>query len=934
VRLHEFRIALLKRAVHGLSGEVPSFRSQAALEGVAPYLFLTEGLLIGDKPLFFPMRSSQWVTTTRISLLRGGGSLMRLSVVAACLSLCLIGFSSAQDAHASIRKETNIPAEGLGPALNALAKDRNFQIVYVTEEIANVRTEGAVGEFTTEEALKRLLTGTGLTYRYLDDKTVTIGSATAPQLRGARSKAESSGSSEDSNANQEGKKSSSGGFRVAQVDQGKGSSATSVGNQTSNSKENSSGPSTGLAEIIVTAQKREERLQEVPVPVTVVSARALLDSNQVKLQDYYTQIPGLSITIAPQSQILSIRGITTGDATFSRPTVGITIDDIPYGSAVGQTVPDFDPGDLARIEVLRGPQGTLYGASSMGGLLKFVTVDPSTEGLSGRVEAGTSSVHNGAELGYTFRGSVNLPLSDTLAIRASAFTRQDPGYIDNPILRIDGINKDHASGAYLAALWRPSDTVSVKLSALFQETKSDGTSDVTPMPGLGDLQQNFIAGVGSYDRKVQAYSMVLKDKFGNFNLEALSGFSANSISDSWDFSSTIGGLNQFLFGVPGSPLFDNTRTSKFTQEFRLSGPIGRKLDGLLGAFYDHDSTPYSQTILATNPTSGAVVGKLAYVSFPTTYTEYAAFGDVTYHVTDQFDIQIGGRESKIEQTADHLSIGPYVNIVLQQTSPYTAPEERATSNTFTYLLTPRFKISPDLMVYARLASGYRPGGTNGISIGVPPDYQPDKTKNYEVGAKGDFLDHTLSLDASVFYIDWKNIQLGLVNPATGFAYTGNASAAKSQGVEWSVESRPITGLTIAAWVVWNDAVLKEGFPPNANGINGVAGDRLPFTSRFSGNASLNQEFSFSDRVIGFVGGALAYVGNREDRFTNSPQRQNLPAYTRTDLRAGLRYDSWTANFYVNNVADRRGLISTGTNAPSDFYYIQPRTVGLSLSRTF
>src|ERR1700722_13891561 len=152
------------------------------------------------------MRSSQWVTATQISLLKGGGYFMRLSVVAACLSLCLIGFSSAQDAHASIRKETNIPAEGLGPALNALAKDRNFQIVYVTEEIANVHTDGAVGEFTTDEALKRLLTGTGLTFRYLDDKTVTIGAATTPRERSSQtSKAPSSGPPDDSNANQEGK---------------------------------------------------------------------------------------------------------------------------------------------------------------------------------------------------------------------------------------------------------------------------------------------------------------------------------------------------------------------------------------------------------------------------------------------------------------------------------------------------------------------------------------------------------------------------------------------------------------------------------------------------------------------------------------------------------------------------------------------------------
>ena len=138
-------------------------------------------------------------------------------------------------------------------------------------------------------------------------------------------------------------------------------------------------------------------------------------------------------------------------------------------------MPDFDPGDLQRIEVLRGPQGTLYGASSVGGLVNFVTVDPSLAGVSGRLEAGGNSVQNGSELGYTFRGSVNVPLSSDFAVRASAFTRQDPGYIDDPVLGLKGVNEDRASGGHLAALWQPSETFSLKLSALYQTITGNGT---------------------------------------------------------------------------------------------------------------------------------------------------------------------------------------------------------------------------------------------------------------------------------------------------------------------------------------------------------------------------------------------------------------------------------------------------------------------------
>src|SRR3984957_2055274 len=246
-----------------------------------------------------------------------------------------------------------------------------------------------------------------------------------------------------------------------------------------------------IGEIIVTAEKKEERLQDVPVPVSVLSADTLLEFNEVRLQDYYTSVPGL--TVIPTntgSPALTIRGITTN--AYSNPTVGITVDDVPYGSSTnmggGPLVPDLDPSDLARIEVLRGPQGTLYGASSIGGLLKFVTVDPTTDDVSGSVQAGMSSVRNGAELGYNVSGAANVPLSDTLAVRASGFTRQDPGYVDNVETGQRGVNKTDVDGVRFAALWRPSNDFSLKVSALLQDATANGSSNVDVEPGLGDLQ--------------------------------------------------------------------------------------------------------------------------------------------------------------------------------------------------------------------------------------------------------------------------------------------------------------------------------------------------------------------------------------------------------------------------------------------------------------
>ena len=245
------------------------------------------------------------------------------------------------------------------------------------------------------------------------------------------------------------------------------------------------------------------------------------------------------------------------------------------------------------------------------------------------------------------------------------------------------------------------------------------------------------------------------------------------------------------------------------------------------------------------------------------------------------------------------------------------------------------------MVYARLASGYRPGGPNYNVPGIPLQYKADTTQNYEIGVKGAVLDHTLSIDASLYYINWKDIQLYLTDPAAGGStYYGNGGRAKSQGVELSVESRPVTDLTIGAWVTFTDAQLTQAFPAVST-ATGHAGDSLPYSARFSGNLSVQRNFPLTAQVNGFVGGTVCYVGSRDGVFgstyaANPQQRQMFPGYAKSDLRAGAKYDGWTLNLFANNVADRRALLAggVGTNIPYAFQYIQPRTVGLSVTKTF
>ena len=713
----------------------------------------------------------------------------------------------------------------------------------------------------------------------------------------------------------------------------------------SSDNEHPSTQSPSLTEVVVTAEKREERLQDVPVPVAAVSAEQLTESNQVLLQNYFGSVPGLTVSPNAQSQeLLSIRGVTTGVAN---PTVGVTIDGVPFGSSTnnggGASVPDIDPSDLARIEVLRGPQGTLYGASSMGGLLNFVTVNPSTSGLSGQIQGGAQSIYNGASTGYSFRGSVNVPVSDTLAVRLSGFTREDPGYIDNPVLGIDGINQDHGHGGLLTALWLPLDGVSLKLSSLYQQIKSEGINDVDIESGLSGLQQDYPLGVGAYDRRAQAHSFTLVAKMGSVELTSVTGYNINEFSDSFDFSYAFGTTAQSMWGVSGVPEYNRNKTRKFSQEFRLTGGLGERLDWLLGAYYTHESSDYTQILDAENPLTGAIAAENIYfISFPTTFSEYAGFADLTVHVTDQFDIQIGGRESHTEESYSQALSEP----LFDAPDLVVSPKSDASGNSFTYLFTPRLKLSPDLMLYARLASGYRAGGPNTSSApGIPTQYNPDRTENYELGLKADFLDHVLSFDGSVYYIRWADLQISLISPTADLSYIANGGRAKSEGIELSAQVRPVRGLSISGWIALNNAKLTEDFPPASiasGGAYGLSGDTLPYASRFTGNLSVQDEFPLNEVVTGVVGGSVGYVSDRLGAFQPLSlegaitPRQYYPSYAKTDVRAGLKYKSWSTILFVNNVANKRAVMIAGVDyiPPFAYQYIQPRTIGLNVTRSF
>ena len=847
---------------------------------------------------------------------------MRLSVAFAlsCFALSSVGASEHADA-AIARKQTDIAAQPLGAALEKLARDRDLQLVYATDEVGSVRTGGAAGNLSVSDALAQLLQGTGLTYRFLDEHTVTVQASAFAQSTQTSVPPRAIVRPAD----------------VAEAPLANHSSAGAVsGADTSNESTPSGG---GLEEVIVTAQKKAERLQDVPIPMTVVGGSELAETNQFRLQDYSSQVPGLSVTStdAGGSPMLGIRGIAP--APFGNPTVGVMLDGIPLGSEIafggGYITPELDPSDLQRIEILRGPQGTLYGAASMGGLLKYETVDPSLVQFGGRAELGVAGVRNGTHPGYDASGAVNVPVSNTLGVRASGFARWEPGYIDNVQTGARGVNDTQIAGGHLSALWQPVNAFSLKLSGLFENNKQSGEPYVTIGPGMGDLQQAFMPNAGRLARKFEAYSAIATAKLGSLDLASVTGYNINDQLTPLDNTFNVGPLVSLAFPTSNAFETDVVKSNKFTQELRMAAPLGAHLQWLVGGYFTHEATHSYTKYTATQPDS-VPLGTFGILGSEIRFTEWAAFTDLTYRLTERFDIQLGARSSRMSQTLAQVDSGLYASIIDGVPSPAIYPRVAATERASTYLLTPRLKITPDIMLYARFASGFRPGGTNVglIPDGAPRDFKPDKTQNYEAGVKADVLDHKLSFEGALYRIDWKDIQVFLNLPGTAFGYYSNGSEAKAQGMELSANARPLRGLRTSAWVTWNESVLTRDMPRDSLSY-GVSGDRLPFSSRFSANASVDYVTTVA-RATASLGATLSYIGERLGAFMPTPQRQIYPAYAKADFRASLGLGSWTWNLYVNNGFDRRGIVGGGLGSyfPDALDVIQPRTIGSSFALNF
>lgn len=717
-------------------------------------------------------------------------------------------------------------------------------------------------------------------------------------------------------------------------------------------------PNSGmLDEVIVTATKRAERAQDVPSSISVLSSVQLEDLHATNLEDIASYAPGLVISGggSPGQTSIILRGLNSQQ---NGSLVATVLDDVPVGSSAGWVREDayqldLLPYDIERIEVLRGPQGTLYGADSMGGVLKYVTKSPDLNDLHAQAGAEGFGIQDASNAGYAGRFMVNAPLIDgQLAARFSAYDRHTPGYIDNPLRGARGENALEQRGGHLSVLFQPNDRLSMKLQVLYQKIDSSGNANVKSErlgsvapyrvgpPLEGDLVRNHPLPE-AFVADVKFFSYNLDWNLGFADLTSVSSYSDKKLDQIQDFSDRYGYLLPILDPhVPPTtstlvPFVFQGGTQRYTEELRLASPSGRRFEWLVGGFYTHETGHNYQILNALNSDQSILdrLNPLVFVAFPTTYQEEAAFANLTYRFTDMFDMTGGIRRSKNSQVVDQH----YSGALYGGASSVSLPAGEYVN---TYAFSPRLHLTRDAMLYLRLATGYRPGGPNVIIPlypQIPPQTTADRTTNYEVGFKGTFFERRVSLDLAVFKVRWSDLQSSTCTPDGNACYSINAGQAVTQGAEFSAE----VALTEALRLVLNGAYTDAHVSQTVPAVGAVDGTRLPTAPRWTGASTINYQLPNVQRWTPRLSAGLRIISDQYTELSNSSTAGILPGYTLADFNATLSDGRYEFALYAKNLADRRVFSSaftrTDQRSGDSYFYgsvVQPRTIGLSVDAKF
>ncbi len=670
-----------------------------------------------------------------------------------------------------------------------------------------------------------------------------------------------------------------------------------------------------IEEIVVTAQKREQAITDVPMSVQAITGEELRENGIDSLPDLVKFVPGASVvsSTAPGFETIILRGIasgTTGDAT-----VGYYIDDVAFGVTNLQIAPPNNMYDLERVEVLRGPQGTLYGQGSMGGSVKLITPKPDTEEFSSRFRIGGRDVDDG-DTGYNFDGVVNVPVSDNFAFRVSGGLEKAPGWVDSPEINKDDINEFDSWNIRLKALYS-TDMMDVTFSHWTIENELDSAntfSRTDPTTGI-EFSEPTMAGIGGnpgfIDTTLDTTSLTF-----DVDLDGMSFISATSYTEyELDFV--------FPLFTAGFQFFNDStfETEALTQEFRLLSTNDSAVQWLIGAYYS-DAEIHSDIDFFLDFGGGFTLPVINTVGDIETEA-WAVFGEISVELLDGLVTPTLGLRyfEDDRKTANGFD--------------RAAGLERPSVGTTYETVNPRFAVNfrphDNGSIFVSAAKGFRSGTTQteaqaalAASVGVDTGttIAPDEVWTYELGARYQFADGRLAIEAAYYYSDWEEIQLQFNVPGT--VALANGGDAEVSGFDLAVSWMPVANLVLQMSGNINDSEFKD-VNPNlaASTVTVREGGSLPNVPEKNFSLGASYEWQFSDALEGFANATYAY----RDRQVDAGSGLESGVMNVADLRLGVRAENWSVTLFGENIGDEEEpVVRTNTGVQ----FVTPRTIGLQL----
>src|SRR5271170_3529171 len=706
-----------------------------------------------------------------------------------------------------------------------------------------------------------------------------------------------------------------------------------------------------IPDIIVTARKTAERLQDAPMSVAVITSDVIEKIGAITLEDLGRATPGMTIvSAAPGQNQIILRGLSGTN------TAGFYLDDTPLLIGIGNAVQpmnyDMDPAifDLDRVEVLRGPQGSLYGAGSFGGTVRYITNQPNLTETHVSAKLTASGTEYGG-FNEEVDGLINQPIiPGDVALRAMVFDRNNSGYLDryptdpNNYLAVfpgpldKDINTEQTFGGRLAIEAKPIDAFSATLTADYQHMDLGAPFTFDSPPGsFSDPIQSRLVREPSTDQ-VQLYTLTMKGDLPQVSITSSTSYMDRYVFNAEDDSKDLNFLVP-LGTVYPSTLYAEAGNHNFVEEIRAAGGAG-PLHGIVGLFYAH-AVAYGTLNWPTPPQYVPSFG-----SEPTYYNwndfldvQKAVFGEINIDLLPGLQATLGDRLYEQSQRYT-LYINGVFNGGETPTSSYTSDTRGTTPK---YGLS--YHVTPDVLTYLTVAKGYREGGPlypfpstcaadlAALDLSTPPTaYKPDSIWNYELGAKTEWLEHRLTMNGAVYYIDWTNIQQNITLPTCGFGFVGNFGKASSKGTEFEMNYDPIRALKLSLSLSYNEAKLTSTIP----GAAGEAGQTLEYAPRWMGAASAEYTHAIDADASAYLRGDFSSTAREDANYNSQSIYYHIAGYSLLNLRLGVKHMAWTGSLFVTNALDRHGEtelpLSNGVDLPAQrrIALNRPRTIGLEI----